>query len=122
MCEGRVPPIIVRQARLAVKQVVSLGRSTTNYLDPRSPLPPPFLPVGLQNLIERMGPAPAETFIQFLQTLVDPLAEKCLHALFLGLLDPIDVLESITERAIFESLEFGVRIDKHGRGLGEDYL
>jgi hypothetical protein len=120
--EGRVPPVIVRQAGLAVKQVVSLCRSAANDFDPSSPLLPPFLPVELQNLIERMGLAPAEILIQFLQTLVDPLPEKCLHALLVGLFDPVDVLEPITERTVFERLEFGVRKDKHGRGPDEDYL
>jgi hypothetical protein len=69
-----------------------------------------------------MGPAPAEIFIQLLQTLVDPLAEKCLHALFVGFFDPIDVLEAITERAVFKRLEFGVGIDEHGPGSDEGYL
>jgi len=55
-----------------------------------------------------MGLPPAEIFIQFLQSLVDPLPEKCLHALYVGLFDPIDILESIAERALLEGLEFGV--------------
>jgi hypothetical protein len=57
-----------------------------------------------------------------LQTLVDPLPEKCLHALLIRLFDPIDVLESITGRAVFEGLEFRVRIDEHGDGFRADYL
>jgi len=55
-----------------------------------------------------MGLAPAETFIQFLQSLVDPVPEKCLHALYVRLFDPIDILESIAECAVLEGLEFGV--------------
>jgi len=67
-----------------------------------------------------MGLTPAEIFIESLQGLMDSLSEKCLHALFVGLFDPIDIFESIAERTVLERLELGVRVDNHDHGSGED--
>jgi len=120
--ERRIATVIVRQAFLAVMQVVQFSDTATNDFNSQSPLFAPFLAVEFQNFIKRKHLALAEVLIQFLQTFVDSLPQKCFDALFVRLLDFVDVPEAIAQRALFEGLDAGVGIDNRCHDSSADYL